>query len=57
MAQKILVLSTMKSEGAIILEWVAHYKALGFGEIVVCTNDYEDTTIEILKYLEKMDLV
>lgn len=51
------ILSTMKNEGPFILEWVAHYKALGFDHIVVCTNDCEDTTVEILKYLEKMGLV
>lgn len=48
------VISTMKNEGPYILEWVAHYKALGFDEIVVCTNDCEDTTVEILKRLEHL---
>jgi len=51
------VLSLMKNEGPFILEWVAHYKALGFDHIVVCTNDCEDTTVEILQHLEKMGLV
>jgi glycosyl transferase family 2 len=51
------VLSTMKNEGPFILEWVAHYKALGFDHIVVCTNDCEDTTVEILQHLQKMGLV
>ncbi len=56
-AQIYSVLSTMKNEGPFILEWVAHYKALGFDKIVVCTNDCEDTTVEILKHLEEMGLV
>lgn len=51
------ILSTMKNEGPFILEWVAHYKALGFDNIVVCTNDCEDTTVEILKNLEEKGLV
>lgn len=51
------VVSTMKNEGPYILEWVAHYKALGFDDIVVCTNDCEDTTVQILKRLEEMGLV
>ena len=55
--QSYSILSTMKNEGPFILEWVAHHKALGFDNIVVCTNDCEDPTVEILKYLEKMGLV
>ena len=51
------ILSTMKNEGPFILEWVAHHKALGFDHIVVCTNDCEDPTVEILKHLEKTGLV
>ena len=46
------LISTMKNEGPFILEWVAHYKALGFDHLVVCTNDCEDTTAEILKALQ-----
>ncbi len=55
--ERYTVVSTMKNEGPYILEWVAHYKALGFDEIVVCTNDCEDTTVEILKHLEGLGLV
>ncbi|MBL4751427.1 MAG: glycosyltransferase family 2 protein [Amylibacter sp.] len=43
----------MKNEGPYLLEWVAHHKALGFDHIVVCTNDCEDFTVEILKCLVK----
>lgn len=45
------VVSTMKNEGPFIVEWVAHYKALGFDHLVVCTNDCEDTTSELLRAL------
>lgn len=55
--QVFTIVSTMKNEGPYILEWVAHYKALGFDRFVVCTNDCEDTTVEILKRLEEMGLV
>jgi len=51
------VVSTMKNEGPYILEWVAHYKALGFDHLLICTNDCTDTTVEILKRLEEMGLV
>ncbi len=50
------VVSTMKNEGPYILEWIAHYKALGFDNIIVCTNDCTDTTVEILRRLQEMGL-
>jgi hypothetical protein len=55
--QSFTVVSTMKNEGPFILEWVAHHKALGFDHMVVCTNDCEDTTTELLKALEERGLV
>ncbi len=48
------VVSTMKNEGPYILEWVAHYKTLGFDKLVVCTNDCTDTTVGILQRLQEM---
>lgn len=51
------VVSTMKNEGPYILDWVAHYKALGFDHILVCTNDCTDTTVDILLRLQEMGLV
>lgn len=51
------VVSTMKNEGPYILDWVAHYKTLGFDHIVVCTNDCTDTTVEILLRLQELGLV
>lgn len=51
------VVSTMKNEGPYIIDWVAHYKTLGFDNILVCTNDCTDTTVEILLRLQEMGLV
>ena len=51
------VVSTMKNEGPYIIDWVAHYKALGFDHILVCTNDCTDTTVEILRRLQELGLV
>lgn len=51
------VVSTMKNEGPYILDWVAHYKTLGFDHILVCTNDCTDPTVEILLRLQDMGLV
>ncbi|MDC1399658.1 glycosyltransferase family 2 protein [Yoonia sp.] len=51
------VVSTMKNEGPFVLDWVAHYKTLGFDHIFVCTNDCTDPTVEILQRLQEMGYV
>ncbi len=48
------VVSTMKNEGPYILDWVAHYKTLGFDHILVCTNDCTDPTVDILLRLQEL---
>ena len=53
-APKITVVSTMKDEGAYILDWVAHYRMLGATDIVVFTNDVSDPTDHILRRLNCM---
>lgn len=47
----------MKNEAPFILEWVAHYRVLGFSHIFVATNDCEDTTTHILDRLQQKKLV
>lgn len=51
------VVSTMKNEAPYIIDWVAHYKTLGFDDIVVCTNDCADPTVDILLRLQELGLV
>lgn len=50
------VITTMKNEGAFLLEWVAHHKALGFDHILICTNDCADPTREMALRLQEMGL-
>ena len=54
---KTTVITTMKNEGAFLLEWVAHHKALGFDDIVLCTNDCADPTTDMALRMQKMGLV
>lgn len=56
-APKVTVVTTMKDEGAYILDWVAHYRALGATDIVVFTNDCSDQTDLILRNLNRMGQV
>lgn len=50
------VITTMKNEGAFLIEWVAHYKALGFDHLAICTNDCADPTARMVRRLEQMGL-
>ncbi|WP_022704148.1 glycosyltransferase family 2 protein [Pseudorhodobacter ferrugineus] len=50
------VITTMKNEAAFLLEWVAHYKALGFDHLVICTNDCADVTVEMVLRLQDLGL-
>lgn len=52
-----LVLSTMKNEAPFILEWVAHYRAIGFTDFLVFTNDCDDTTDPLLDRLQERDIL
>lgn len=51
-----VAVTTMKNEGAFLLEWVAHHKALGFDHLVICTNDCADPTRKMALRLQEMGL-
>ena len=51
MARRFLF-SCMRNEAAYALEWVAYHRMIGFERIVICTNDCEDNTEELLNALE-----
>ena len=50
MARRFLF-SCMRSEAAYALEWVAYHRMIGFDHIVICTNDCDDNTPELLDAL------
>lgn len=50
------VVTTMKNEGAFLIEWAAHYLALGFDRFVICTNDCEDPTPAMARRLQELGL-
>ena len=54
MAGDKVVITTFKNEAPYILEWVAHYKTLGFDKIIVFTNDCSDGTNRILRRLDQL---
>lgn len=56
-APKVVVVTTMKDEGAYILDWISHYKALGVEDFLVFTNDCSDPTDHILRCLHRLGVV
>lgn len=54
---RFLVVSTMKNEAPFILEWVAHYRSIGFTDFLVYTNDCDDMTVPLLNRLTVQGLV
>jgi hypothetical protein len=45
------VLATFRNEGPWILEWVAHYRLLGFKQIIIYSNDNTDGSDDLLRKL------
>ena len=52
-----LAILCLRNEGAFLLEWLAHHRAVGFDDFLVYTNDCADGTDAMLDRLQKMGLV
>ena len=48
---KCCIVSSIKNEGPWLIEWIAHYKALGVDEIIIYFNDSDDGSVELLRRL------
>lgn len=46
-----LAVLTVRNEGAFLLEWLAHHRAVGFTDFLVFSNDCQDGTDEMLDRL------
>jgi hypothetical protein len=53
MARRITVIASMRNEGAFIVEWIAWYRALGFTDAVIVTNDCTDHSPQLLTALSQ----
>jgi hypothetical protein len=45
------VVGTMRDDGIYALEWIAHYKELGFERVIIYTNDNADGSEQLLRCL------
>ncbi|WP_083100802.1 glycosyltransferase family 2 protein [Pseudophaeobacter leonis] len=51
---RFLAILTVRNEGAFLLEWLAHHRAVGFTDFLVFSNDCQDGTVAILDRLEAL---
>ena len=51
---KILAVLTVRNEGAFLIEWLAHHRAVGFTDFLVFSNDCQDGTDALLDRLADM---
>ncbi len=53
-ARRFLAVLTVRNEGAFLLEWLAHHRAVGFTDFLVLSNDCQDGTDSMLDRLQQM---
>ena len=51
------VVTSIRNEGVALLEWVAHYRVLGFDTIFIYTNDNTDGSIALLERLAEHGII
>lgn len=56
-SNRMTIVTAMKNEGPFILDWIAHYRALGVRDVLVYTNDCEDGTDHLLSCLSEAGVV
>ena len=54
---RICLVTTVKNEGPFILEWLAHYRALGVDRFLIFSNDCDDGTDALLDRLDDLGVV
>jgi hypothetical protein len=54
---KFILATCVRNEGPYLLEWVAHYKLLGFDRIVIYSNDNTDGSDQLLAELQQQQLI
>ncbi len=54
--RRVLLVATMRNEGPFILEWVAYHRAIGFTDILICTNGCVDDSPLLVDRLAALGL-
>jgi hypothetical protein len=53
----ITLVATVRNEGPYLLEWVAYHRLIGFTDLLVCSNDCDDGSSELLGTLADAGLL
>ena len=51
---KVTAVLTVRNEGAFLLEWLAHHRAVGITDFLVFSNDCQDGTDRMLDRLQEL---
>ncbi|MEL7214393.1 MAG: glycosyltransferase family 2 protein [Pseudomonadota bacterium] len=54
---RLLAVTRMRNEGPFVVEWVAHYIALGFTDIMVAYNNCTDYTNDVIETLGRLGFI
>ena len=54
---RVLAILCVRNEGAFLLEWLAHHRAVGFTDVLVLSNDCQDGSDRMLDRLVEMGLL
>lgn len=54
---RILCVTSVKNEAPFLLEWIAHYQAIGVTDFLIFSNDCEDGTHELLEILQENGVI
>lgn len=54
---RVMLVATMRNEGPYLVEWVAYHRLIGFTDVLVCTNDCDDGSPELLDALQEQGLL
>jgi hypothetical protein len=56
-AAPVALMSCMRNEGIHLVEWLAYHRVIGFGPIVICSNDCDDGSDLLLDLLASHGLI
>ena len=51
---KVTAILTVRNEGAFLIDWLAHHRAVGVSDFLVFSNDCDDGTAEMLDRLQEL---
>ena len=52
-----VLFSAVRNEAPFLLEWIAYHRVIGFEKIIICSNDCDDGTSEILEALAHNNVI